>query len=113
MATINVFECYYAGRCEYNGVERRAAQVRLVSDSECGQIKYEVTVSFFPHETEEDYRISYDAMGSRTLYEGKGRRSKKREAEYTETIESTAQEIAREMGGEIDFGKPLIEARRG
>ena len=56
MATINVYEQYFAAECTVNDVPRRAALVMLISDSEAGQIRYEAAVSFFPHRDEEDFR---------------------------------------------------------
>ena len=36
---INVYEQYFEAKHEANGVERRAALVMLISDSEAGNIK--------------------------------------------------------------------------
>ena len=80
MAVINVYEQYFAAEAEANGRARHAALVMLISDSEAGQIRYEAAVTFFPHDTEDDFGVSYDAYYTKTLFEGKGRRSKKREA---------------------------------
>ena len=79
MSPINVYERYYAAEAEFNGVPRHGALVMLVADSDAGNIKYEAAVTFFPHNDEEDYAVSYDAYLSKVLYEAKGRRSKKRE----------------------------------
>ena len=59
--TINVYERYYAAEAEFNGVPRHAALVMLVADSDAGNIKYEAAVTFFPHNDEEDFAVSYDA----------------------------------------------------
>lgn len=48
MATINVYEQYFAADCMYNGIRRRAALVALISDSNTGMITYEAAVTFFP-----------------------------------------------------------------
>ena len=110
---IDVYAQYFAGACVYNGVERRGVSVKLTSDSENGQIRYTVSVSFFPHRDAEDFAVSYDAYAERELYCGKGRRSKKREAAMLETIRTEADAAAAELGGTIDWEQPLIEARRG
>ncbi|MBR4756277.1 MAG: hypothetical protein IK076_04980 [Bacteroidales bacterium] len=113
MATINVYEQYFEAEGSFGGVERRAAAVMLVSDSEAGRIKYELAVSFFPHRTEDDFAISYDAYFSKVLYEASGRRSRKREEQFMESLRDEADTIASESGGRIFWDKPLIEARRG
>ena len=113
MATVNVYEQYFEASGVFNGVERRAASVMLISDSEAGSIRYEVAVSFFPHHAPDDFAVSYDAYFSKVVYEAKGRRSKKREAELMETLRDAADALAAEQNAAIDWDKPLIEARRG
>ena len=113
MATVNVYLQYFAAECTFNGVERRAVSVMLVAISEEGQIKYEVAVSFFSHVSEDDFAVSYDAYFSKTLFEAKGRRSKKREQQLMETIQEEADSLAKDANGIIYWDKPLIEARRG
>ena len=111
MATINVYQQYFAAKCTFNGVERHAASVMLIATSEEGRIKYEVAVSFFPHTSEDDFAISFDAYLSKVLFDAKGRRSKKREQQLMETIREEANSLADEANGEIFWDKPLIEAR--
>lgn len=84
-----------------------------ISDSEAGQIRYEVAVTFFPHNDEEDYAVSYDAYFSKTLYQAKGRRSKKREQQLLDELQNHINEMAKEAGGEVYWDQPLREARRG
>jgi hypothetical protein len=110
---IDVYAQYFAGNCVFNGLERHGASVKLTSDSEGGQIRYTVSVSFFPHRDPEDFAISYDAYAEREIYHGKGRRSRKREAAMLETFRAEADAAASELGGTIDWEQPLIEARRG
>ena len=111
--TVNVYEQYFEAKAKVNGVPRKAAVVTLISDSEAGQIRYEAAVSFFPHRDEEDFAVSYDAYYSEVLFEGKGRRSKKREAKLLEGFQEVIERIAKENGGEVYFDRPLREARRG
>jgi hypothetical protein len=113
MATINVYEQYFEAAGAFDGVERRAASVLLVSDSEAGHIRYELAVNFFPHRTEDDFAISYDAYFSRVLFEAAGRRSKKREAGFMDALRPEADALAAAHGFTIDWDKPLIEARLG
>jgi hypothetical protein len=111
--TINVYEQYFAAQVEYNGVPRHAALVMLIADSETGQISYEAAVTFFPHNDEEDYAVSYDAYFSKVLYEAKGRRSKKREQQLLEELRNHIDEMAQEAGGVVFWEQPLREAKLG
>lgn len=111
--TINVYEQYFAAQAEYNGVPRHAALVMLIADSEAGQIRYEAAVTFFPHNDEEDYAVSYDAYFSKVLYEAKGRRSKKREQQLLEELRNHIDEMAQEAGGVVFWEQPLRKAKLG
>lgn len=113
MAVINVYEQYFEAQGTFNGVKRKAALVMLVSDSEAGQIKYTAGVTFFPHRDDEDYAVSYDAYFEKVLYEGKGRRSKKKEQAFLESFRETIDAVAAEAGGKVKWDKPLRDARRG
>ena len=113
MATINVYEQYFKAECTFNDVERHAACVLLISTSENGCVKYEVAVNFFPHRSEDDYAISYDAYFNNVLYEAPGRRSKKREKELLDELSSQAELLAKEANGVIFWEQPLTEARMG
>ena len=113
MATINVYERYYAAEAEFNGVPRHGALVMLVADSDAGNIKYEAAVTFFPHNDEEDYAVSYDAYLNKVLYEAKGRRSKKREQALMDTFTSEIDKLAESIEGKVHWEQPLREERRG
>lgn len=113
MSPINVYERYYAAVAEFNGVPRHGALVMLIADSDAGNIKYEAAVSFFPHNDEEDYAVSYDAYLSKVLYEAKGRRSKKREQTLMETFVLEIDELAETIGGKVLWEQPLRDERRG
>ena len=110
MKVIDIYKQYFNAECVYNGVERKGAVVTLTATSDSGMIKYEVGISFFPHRDAEDYAISYDAYASKEIYNAKGRRSKKREAQYLEEFRKYADELAVEMGGKIFWDKPLRDA---
>ena len=113
MKVIDVYEQYFKADCTYNGVERKGAAVKLTAESDQGRIKYEVSVTFFPHRDAEDFGISYDAYVSRVLFEDKGRRSAKRDAEYLGMVKETVNELAEEIHGTVYWDEPLIEARYG
>ena len=113
MKVINVYDQYFSARCTFNGVERRGARVLLIATSEEKMIRYEAAVSFFPHINNEDFAVSCDAYAAKELYNAKVRRSKKREATYLEDIRTYADELAESLGGVIEWGKPLREARYG
>ena len=110
---IDVFSQYFAADCVYNGRERKGVAVKLTACSEAGMIRYTVNLSFFPHTEPTDFAISYDAYAEKEIYNAKGRRSKKREAGMLAELRTHAEELAEELGGNIDWDKPLIEARRG
>lgn len=112
MATINVYEQYFSAEMAYDGVPRHAALVMLIADSDVGQIRYEAAVTFFPHNDDEDYAVSYDAYFSKVLYEAKGRRSKKREQALLEEFRGAIDVLAHEADGEVYWDCPLREARR-
>ena len=113
MAAINVYEQFFTAECTANGVPRHAALVMLISTSEEGQIRYEAAVTFFPHNDEEDFAVSYDAYFSTVLYEGKGRRSKKRESKLLEGFREAVDALLKEAdaSAEVYWDQPLGEAR--
>ena len=113
MKTIDVYKQYFSAACTFNDVERRAAAVWLTAESDSGNIRYEVGVTFFPHRDEEDYAVSYDACAQKELLNTKGRRSKKRDAQYLEQVQASADELAASLGGAIHWDKPLREAQYG
>ena len=110
---MDVYQQYFQASCVFQGVERRAVSVKLTATSGDGMISYEVSVSFFPHQDEEDFAVSGDAFASKTLYEAKGRRSGKREQEYLKELHTLSDSLAMSMGGVIDWDRPLREARFG
>lgn len=110
---IDVYEQYFRARAEFSGVPRRAAVVKLTSDSGAGQIRYTVSVNFFPFRDEEDYAVSYDAYFEKEIYSAKGRRSKKREKGFLTELRTQADALAAENGAEILWDEPLRDARLG
>ena len=110
---LNVYEQYFEAQGVFSEAERKGALVMLISDSERGMITYKAAVTFFPHRDEEDYVVSYDAYFEKVIYEGKGRRSKKKEAIYLEQLPEVINQLAEENGAEVCWDKPLREARRG
>ncbi|MBR4462686.1 MAG: hypothetical protein IKS51_08920 [Erysipelotrichaceae bacterium] len=110
---INVYERYYKADASFSGIQRNAALVILISDSEAGNIIYKAAVTFFPHRDEEDYAVSYDAYFEKELYNGKGRRSKKKEAVYLENLQKVIDELTKENGATVFWEQPLREEKRG
>ena len=113
MAEINIYQRYFEAELEYNGVRRRAASVWLISDSEAGNIKYSAAVSFIPYEEAGDFRVSYDAYFNKTIYESAGRRSKKKEKVFLDSLPETIDELAETAGGKVFWDKPLTDERLG
>ena len=111
MATINVYEQSFNAECKSNGIKRHAALVMLISDSDAGTIKYEAAVTFFPHNSEDDFAVSFDAYYTKELYKTAGGRSKKREKQFMEEFRSYIDELARAAGGKVFWDKPLRDAR--
>ena len=113
MASIDIYKQYFSAACTFNGVERRGAVVWLTAESDCGNIRYEVGVTFFPHRDDEDFAVSYDACAQKELFSAKGRRSKKRDAEYLAQVRTTADALAASLNGSIHWDAPLGEAQYG
>ena len=113
MSTVNVYDRYYSAKCVFSGRERHAALVLLIAESGGGEILYRAGSELFPHDTKDDFAVSCDTCASKKLYSGKGRRSKKREAEYLKSLEEICDELARNLGGSIFWDNPLICARLG
>ncbi len=113
MAVIDVYKQYFEADAVFNGVQRNAVVATLTSTSECGMIKYEVGLSFFPHNDPDDFAVSYDAYVSKEIYNAKGRRSKKREKVWLEEYRSHADELAKTFKAEIFWDKQLNEAELG
>ena len=113
MKVIDVYRQYFAARCVFNGVERRAAVVTLTAVSDAGTIRYVAGISFFPHTDEEDYAVSYDAAAETELYCAPGRRAKKREQALLETLRGRVDALAASMDGEVFWDEPLRDAQYG
>ena len=111
--TVNVYEQYFEADLIANGVQRRGALVMLIADSEAGHIRYEAAATFFPHRDEADFAVSYDAYMSRVLFDGPGRRSKKREEKLLAALRDEIDAMAESAGGAVFWDRPLREERRG
>ena len=72
MKVIDIYSRYYEAECSHNGRDRHAALVKLTATSDEGQIAYEYSVSFFPHDDPEDFAVSYDAYSQRKYSAAKG-----------------------------------------
>ena len=107
---INIYEQYFEAEAVFEGVLRKAALVSLQSNSQAGFITYKATVTFFPHRDEEDYAVSYDAYFEKVLYEGKGRRSKKKEEIFLKEFRDRIDEIVPE-DAKVFWDRPLRDAR--
>lgn len=108
-----VYEQYFAADHPGNGTPRRAARAALTVRTGEGRVCYAASLSFFPHEDAEDFRISYDLCFERRLYEAKGRRSKKRETALLAELRAELDRLAGEAGGQVFWDRPLIPARFG
>lgn len=113
MKTVDVYRQYFSAQCIFADAQRRGAAVWLTAESDCGNIRYEVGVTFFPHRDAEDYAVSYDACAVKELCSEKGRRSKKRDALYLAKVRTAADALAASLGGVIHWDQPLGEAQYG
>lgn len=113
MANIDIYKQYFSAECVFNGVARHGALVWLNAESESGNIRYEVGVTFFPHNDPEDFAVSYDACATKELFNAKGRRSTKRDAHYLLQVRTAADELAASLNGTIHWDQPLNEAQFG
>ena len=111
--TVNVYEQYFEAEITVNEVERHAALVMLIATSEQGMVSYEAAVTFFPHNSEDDFAVSYDACFVREVFAGPGRRSKKREQKLLETFREEIDSLAAQAGGRVFWDRPLREAQLG
>ncbi|MBR5372092.1 MAG: hypothetical protein IK130_07740 [Oscillospiraceae bacterium] len=101
MDALNLYQEYFAAECTLNEIPRRAVRVMLTAESGGGQICYKAAVNFFRHEDAEDFCIQCDGYFEQVLYQAKGRRSKKREAEYLSHIREYADALASAQNGRI------------
>lgn len=107
MDALNIYQEYVPAECVLNDIPRRAVKVMLIAESGGGQICYKAAINFFCHEDAEDFRIQCDGYFEQVLYQAKGRRSKKREAEYLANIRSYADALASAQNGRILWGQTL------
>ena len=111
MKSTDLYKQYFSANYVNGGDVRRGASVVLNVMSDDGLLEYKVSVSFFLHEDEEDFRISSDRYFEKTLYRGTGRRSGKKDHIYLDAVRETAEQIAEESGAVINWDVPLTEAR--
>ena len=109
MKVIDIYSAYYAAECVANGRPRHAARVTLTATSDAGMITYELGISFFPHDDEEDFAVSYDAYVSEVIYQAKGRRSAKREKPFLASIEERGTALAASIDGKVFWDQLLRE----
>jgi len=107
MDALNLYQQYFPAECTVNGILRRAVKVMLTVESGSGQICYKAAVNFFRHEDDEDFCIQCDGYFEQILYQNKGRRSKKREAEYLGKIREYADALAAAQNGTILWEQTL------
>ncbi len=110
---INVYEQYFRAEGCFNEIERHGALVMLMVNSGGGEISYKAAVTFFPHNDETDYGITYDAYFEKELFSGKGRRSRKKEEGYLKQFREIIDELAKEHEAKVFWDEPLREERRG
>ena len=108
--TIDIYSQYFSAELNLNNIERHAALVKLTSDSEDGHITYTAAITFFPHNDEYDYLITYDAYYEKVLYDASGRRSSKREKKLLSDLKEEINALAEQVNGKVFWERPLREA---
>ena len=93
MDAIDVLDGAYKARAEYNGIKRKGVIVKLTVESVKGVIRY-------------------DAIFTKTVFEGKGRRSKKREAAFIARLKDTVGEMLENEDAEIFWDEEIRPCRR-
>ena len=111
--TVDVYTQYFSAECIFNNRKRNAALVSLTADSENGHITYTASATFFPHDDDEDFAISYDAYVSKIIYDADGRRSKKKEELFLKDFANIIDDISKNIDAKISWEKHLRQARRG
>ena len=112
--TFNAYEQYFAAEAaDRAGKTRHGANVMLTVTSEGGHVTYLAAVTFFPHEDETDYSVTYDMYFEEVIYDAPGRRSKKREKEFMGVLRDKIDAQASAAGGKVFWDRPLRPARFG
>ncbi len=112
MKVIDVYRQYFAAEGMFNTVKRNGALVTLTCTSDSGQVSYEAGVTFFPFE-EGEFTVSYDACFSEIIYQGAGRRSRKREESLMIQLPEIINKLAQQQDARVFWEKPLREAQYG
>ena len=111
---IDLYRQYFHAHCVFNGVERRAAYVKLsVMKDTKGMMAYRVSATFFPFADPEDFLITTDAMVEEIVeFIGK-RRNKKKEAALLEKFRDLVDPLLPkvEPKAEIYWDRPLRDAQ--
>ena len=113
MDSIDVYSQFFEAYMKVGEYERRAALVKLTVTSGEGRVKYEANAAMMPYEDEEDYRVPCDVYYTEAVYEGQGRRSKKREAGLVAKLRVVIDRLLEPDGGRVYWDKPLRDPRFG
>lgn len=111
LANVDIYRQYFSANCTFNNVERKGVLVWLNAENDSGFIRYEVGVTFFPHNDDEDFGVSYDACLQKVILKTPGRRSKKKDKQCLDQIKIVADELASSINGSIYWDIPLREAQ--
>lgn len=108
---IDFYSQYFSASCMFGGTQMNAALVFMQVDSEAGHVTYSVNITFFPHVDSTDFGVNYDSCQTKILFDGKGRRSKKKESAFMESMRGEVDSLADKIGGTVFWDKPLNNAR--
>ena len=111
---LDVYSQYFNAHAVYEGIERRAAIVKLtlMSDME-GNKAYKISVSFFPFEDPEDFRVTSDCYVEKIMELSGKRRSRKKEDVLMNILQKEIDKLSETLDAqaEVYWDKPLREAR--
>lgn len=113
---LDTYRQYFNASAVYNGVQRRAANVKLTLYKDIsGVSEYWISASFFRFEDEEDFLDGGDAMVSKAVVTGLKRRSKKKETEILAALQEQIDELLPQLGEgtAIYWDRPLRDAIYG
>ncbi len=112
MIVLNVYEQYFFADAVVNGIPRHAVIAALQAESCDGKITYRIFLNFFPYNSPDDFVETFDARVEKTVYEAKGRRSRKREEKFLAAFREEADKLAGEIGATVFWERPIGKERK-
>ncbi len=112
MDPITIYSAYMRADANVNDMQRNACLVSIICESAGGRVRYLERINFIPFEDEEDFRDTYDAQAETVLFEGKGRRSRRKDEAALAAVSAAGDALAAAFGGKIFWEQFIREPRR-